>query len=89
MVKYLKEEYMNKPKILITVENGKVQAISANMDINIVINNYDEEEENQINEVEVSPIFKEGEAYRMYHRISPPLTSAEILIKEHLKDIKF
>jgi hypothetical protein len=80
---------MSKPKILVTIENGVVQAISANTDVQIVINNYDQEEDNQINEVEVSPIFKDGEAFKMYHRISPPLTAAEILIKEHLKDIKF
>jgi hypothetical protein len=78
-----------KPKILITLENGEISGISTNMDMDVVVNNYDKDEDEQIYVLEPGPIFKNGEAHKMYHRISPPLTSAEISIKEHLKDIKF
>jgi hypothetical protein len=78
-----------KPKIIITVENGKIVGASSNMDIKIIVNNYDEDENNQISEIEPGPIFKDGEAHKMYIRVNPPLVPSEVLIKEHLRDIKF
>jgi hypothetical protein len=78
-----------KPKILITIEDGKIQGISTNMDMRVVVNNFDENEDNQIVELVPGPIFKDGEAFKMYHRISPPLLPSEVLIKEHLRDLKF
>lgn len=78
-----------KPKIIITVEGGKIVGACSNRDMMIIVNNYDENENNQISEIEPGPIFKDGEAYKMYIRVSPPLVPSEILIKEHLRDIKF
>lgn len=80
---------MNKPKILITMEGGMIQSIGANMDMDIVINDYDNPEEDQIRLESPDEIFKDGEAYKLITEDKFPLSMAEQLIKEYLKDEKF
>lgn len=79
-----------KPKILITIENGSIQSIGANMPVEILINNYDNEEDDQIYVYKTDAIFTEGEAHKLITAEGgTPLSMAENLLKSHLKDVKF
>jgi len=82
---------MGKPKVLIVLEGGMIQSIGSNIPLNIVVNDYDNDEEDQVYEYTVDALFKEGEAFKLVEKENRgfPLSSAEILLKEHLKDIKF
>ncbi len=78
-----------KPKVLIIVEGGLIQSIGSNMDVDIVINDYDNEEEDQVYQYSVDNKFKDGEAHKLIEADGYPLSSGEILLKEYLKDLKF
>jgi len=79
-----------KPKILITIEGGMISSIGANMPIEILINDYDNQEDDQIYEYKPDAIFTNGEAHKLITAEGgSPLSMAENLLKSHLKDVKF
>jgi len=81
---------MSKPRVLITMEGGIIQSIASTTDIDIIINDYDnDEEEDQIIRTVPDEIFKPGEAYKLIRDTDFPLSNSEQLLKEYLKDEKF
>jgi len=80
-----------KPKLLIVIERGMIQSIASTLPLNIVINDYDNEEDDQVYEYNLDAIFKEGEAFKLVEKENKgfPLAPSEVLLKEYLKDIKF
>ena len=78
-----------KPKILITIEGGVIQSIGSNMDVDIVINDYDNEEEDQIYQYALDTVFKDGEAHKLIEPNGYPLSMAEQLAKEYLKELNY
>jgi len=81
---------MSKPKVLIILEGGNISSIGTNMDMDIVVNDYDNPEEDQIWVESPDEIFNDGEAYKL---IKPdgrfPLSMQEQLLREYLKDELF
>jgi len=80
-----------KPKVLIILQGGMIEAIASTVPLDIIVNDYDNDEENQIYDYTVDSIIKSGEAFKLLERKpgTVPLSSQEILLREHLKDVKF
>lgn len=81
---------MPKHKVLITMEGGMIQSVASTIHLDIVINDYDNpEEEGQIIRTEIDELFRHGEAHKLIKENGYPLSSAEQLIKAYLKEEKF
>ena len=81
-----------KQKLLIIIEGGMIQSIASNSPIDIVINDYDNDEDDQVYGYTLDAVFKDGEAFRLLDRekvLAGPLSPSEVLLREHLRDIKF
>lgn len=78
-------------KLVIVLQGGMIESIAANGPVEIVVNDYDNDEENQVYDYKLDATFKNGEAYKLLERKpgTGPLSSAEILFREYLKDEKF
>lgn len=77
-------------KIYITMEGGNISSIASSRPIKIVINDYDNDEENQISEFEPDEIFTDGEAHKLIKADERwPLSNQEQLAKAFLKEIGY
>lgn len=87
-----------KPKVLITTKDGIVQSVDCNMDMDIIIVDYDEhsDEESVIISGPSLPdnIFTDGQAHQMFTEETEELetfvlSNEEKFIKQYLKDHNF
>ena len=76
---------MSKNKIIITVEGGIIQSVCAtDPKLEIVVIDYDNDDEDKVFKYEPDYIFKEGEGYKV---LLGNLNGVEKLVREELKEM--
>jgi hypothetical protein len=80
-----------KPKVMITVQGGVIQSVNTNVDMDIVIIDYDNlKAGDKLKDIHAPDyIFKDGEAHELLQSLTLPLSKEEKQVKKFLKDQKF